>query len=351
MKLSSEKVWIFKRQWKFQASHTARLLMVGNSQGWDWNFQAGLKCSSENEVFTQYYCKHEKFKGPSENGVLKIWALGVEREARAAKCPHRRKHQKPLRLISQQTGVYPYPLGVGSARPNPKKGAPDTENPSFVGLTVLRGRLRPWSQKGADHGVGVDPSLLNFWRAFFLLISSGRIKHAPNRGYHFVSPSPPPFCLKGIGPLPVPENTPSTPLFCGKSSYFNRISCMNSLLSSTGKLGAKGDAKCQESAKGAGGKGARVINCHNFFFTPDRETRRIDHTTTEGTAERKMRQFATPAPFTPAPFWPFWKWWASIQCSLRFSQNFPFVSGISLKLQGGESWGTPKIRAGKKTKN
>ena len=58
----------------------------------------------------------------------------------------------------------------------------------------------------------------------------------------------------------------------------------------------------QESAKGAGGKGARVINCHNFFFTPDRETRRIDHTTTEGTAERKMRQFATPAPFTPAPF-------------------------------------------------
>ena len=63
----------------------------------------------------------------------------------------------------------------------------------------------------------------------------------------------------------------------------------------------------QESAKGAGGKGARVINCHNFFFTPDtvRETRRIDHTTTEGTAERKMRQFATPAPFTPAPFRPF----------------------------------------------
>ena len=63
---------------------------------------------------------------------------------------------------------------------------------------------------------------------------------------------------------------------------------------------------CQESAKGAGGKGARVINCHNFFFTPDRETRRIDHTTTEGTAERKMRQFATLAPFTPAPFRPFW---------------------------------------------
>ena len=60
-----------------------------------------------------------------------------------------------------------------------------------------------------------------------------------------------------------------------------------------------GEYMSQESAKGAGGKGARVINCHNFFFTPDRETRRIDHTTTEGTAERKMRQFATPAPFRP----------------------------------------------------
>ena len=36
---------------------------------------------------------------------------------------------------------------------------------------------------------------------------SGRIKHAPNRGYHFVSPLPP-FSLRGTGPLPVPENLP-----------------------------------------------------------------------------------------------------------------------------------------------
>ena len=60
-------------------------------------------------------------------------------------------------------------------------------------------------------------------------------------------------------------------------------------------------ASNHESAKGAGGKGARVINCHNFFFTPDRETRRIDHTTTEGTAERKMRQFATPGSLYAGP--------------------------------------------------
>ena len=40
--------------------------------------------------------------------------------------------------ISQQTRVYPYPLGAGSARPNPKMGAPDPENPFFLGFSVLR---------------------------------------------------------------------------------------------------------------------------------------------------------------------------------------------------------------------
>ena len=63
---------------------------------------------------------------------------------------------------------------------------------------------------------------------------------------------------------------------------------------------------CQESAKGAGGKGARVINCHNFFSSPQTQGNKENRPrlTTEGTAERKMRQFATPAPFTPAPFRP-----------------------------------------------
>ena len=56
-----------------------------------------------------------------------------------------------------QTRVYPYPLGAGSARPNPKMGAPDPENPLFLGFSVLRGELRPWSRKGPDHGIGVDP--------------------------------------------------------------------------------------------------------------------------------------------------------------------------------------------------
>ena len=44
-------------------------------------------------------------------------------------------------LLTQQTGVYAPRLGAGSARPNPKKGAPETENP-------LKHRVY-----SADHGV------------------------------------------------------------------------------------------------------------------------------------------------------------------------------------------------------
>ena len=47
----------------------------------------------------------------------------------------------------------PHPLSVGSARPNPKQGAPDTENPSHMCMyiyiyieIVLGGGLRQWSQ-------------------------------------------------------------------------------------------------------------------------------------------------------------------------------------------------------------
>ena len=36
-------------------------------------------------------------------------------------------------------------------------GALDPKNPLFLGFSVLRGGSRPWSRKGPDHGVGVDP--------------------------------------------------------------------------------------------------------------------------------------------------------------------------------------------------
>ena len=44
----------------------------------------------------------------------------------------------------------PLPLrALGSARQNPKKGAPDTENPSCIGFTVLSGSETMVS----DHGL------------------------------------------------------------------------------------------------------------------------------------------------------------------------------------------------------
>ena len=38
-------------------------------------------------------------------------------------------------------------------------GAPDPENPLFLGFSVLRGGLR--RRKGPDHGVGVDPETVS----------------------------------------------------------------------------------------------------------------------------------------------------------------------------------------------
>ena len=62
-------------------------------------------------------------------------------------------------LNSPNRGL-PHPLGTGPARPNPKMAAPETEILLCIGFAALRGGLRPWSRKGPDHGVGVDPILL-----------------------------------------------------------------------------------------------------------------------------------------------------------------------------------------------
>ena len=52
----------------------------------------------------------------------------------------------------------------------------------------------------------------------------GKIKHAPNRGYHFVSLSPP-FSLRRISPFPAPENLPfsaeSPPISTGSPVQIN----------------------------------------------------------------------------------------------------------------------------------
>ena len=80
---------------------------------------------------------------------------------------------------SQQTRVYPYPLGAGPARPNPKMGAPDPENPVFLGFSVLRGGLRPWSRKGPDHEVGVDPETVNFSQCYEVF----HLRHSADSGF------------------------------------------------------------------------------------------------------------------------------------------------------------------------
>ena len=54
--------------------------------------------------------------------------------------------------LFSKKGSTPTPLGAGSARPNPKMGAPDRENPLFLGVSALRGGSRPWSQTMVSEG-------------------------------------------------------------------------------------------------------------------------------------------------------------------------------------------------------
>ena len=83
-------------------------------------------------------------------GVLGSVSVAMPRDSRQRKKTFINSVQ--TRCIVQQKRVYPYPLGAGSARPNPKMGAPDPENPLFLGFAVLRGGLRPWSQTMVSEG-------------------------------------------------------------------------------------------------------------------------------------------------------------------------------------------------------
>ena len=65
-----------------------------------------------------------------------------------------REEQIATATNHQQTRVYPYPLGAGSARPNPKMGAPDPENPFISSVfyaqrgieTMVSEGARPWGR-------------------------------------------------------------------------------------------------------------------------------------------------------------------------------------------------------------
>ena len=56
----------------------------------------------------------------------------------------------------QQTRVYPYPLGAGSAKPNPKMGAPRPRK-HFISRVFCAQRGTETMVSDHGHGVGVDP--------------------------------------------------------------------------------------------------------------------------------------------------------------------------------------------------
>ena len=92
-----------------------------------------------------------------------------------------------------QIRVYPYPLGAGSARPNPKMGTPDPENPLFLGSSVLGRGLRPWSQtmvsEGPDHGVRGRSGDFHFF--LFLVLLEPTTSNIPERVHDTIRTFPP----------------------------------------------------------------------------------------------------------------------------------------------------------------
>ena len=104
-------------------------------QGWKLNArrQAGAKQRCQLNMW--------RVMGPTDVAKTDAWIFPRSKTKRTC--------------FADRPGVYPCPLGTGSARPNPKKVAPETENLFCIGFTALRGGLRPWSWKGPDHGVGV----------------------------------------------------------------------------------------------------------------------------------------------------------------------------------------------------
>ena len=64
-------------------------------------------------------------------------------------------------LLSKQ-GSTPTPWARGLRDQIQKWALRTQKNPLFLGFSVLRRGLRPWSRKGPGHGVGVDPETVNY---------------------------------------------------------------------------------------------------------------------------------------------------------------------------------------------
>ena len=66
--------------------------------------------------------------------------------------PHHANPWKSWKISISKQGSTPTPWARGLRDPNPKMGAPDPENPLFLGFSVLRGGSRPWSQTMVSEG-------------------------------------------------------------------------------------------------------------------------------------------------------------------------------------------------------
>ena len=116
-----------------------------------------LQLRAVNSKHQQLIAKSSDSKGAQIATSRHSWPLYVSKKVGTGRilcweyC-FRRENSLSSAAIYRQTRVYPYPLGAGSARPNPKMGAPDPENPLFPGFSVLRRELRPWSQTMVSEG-------------------------------------------------------------------------------------------------------------------------------------------------------------------------------------------------------
>ena len=85
---------------------------------------------------------------PYCTGNLHPFSLGPRGGIASHPALRKASHYAPR---TQQNRVYPYPLGAGSVRPNPKMGAPDPENPLFLRVFCAQ---RGTETMVSDHGLG-----------------------------------------------------------------------------------------------------------------------------------------------------------------------------------------------------
>ena len=109
------------------------------------------------------------------------------------------------KLFSHKLSVPPFVPGIVPGTNRVKSGfhcVKEGENPGLS--QVFTGFVPGTNPVKSPDKPGVVPRPTG-QKSFMFMCLSGRIKHAPNCGYRFVSPLPP-FSRRGICRFPVPEN-------------------------------------------------------------------------------------------------------------------------------------------------